>query len=216
MNKDFINSFKSSSAYNLITQNNDVVMMFIAGSRIVGATDERSDYDVVVIVKNEAYSIPQYIKDQVWSYNGKYVHFYFWKLSRFRAVWLSPYDWLMYFSNISFSLLNDDFVIYENEKHRKAIDELKANKRELGLNGVALLYRATKDLINAILQDNCINEQNYTKLISHICVASYVLRDEPIDTDLIREIKRIRWKPVSDECKSKAVERMRLLHQHFA
>lgn len=213
MLSDFINSFKSSSAYKLLFDGQRVAMIYIAGSRLSGAIDERSDYDIIVVVDNEG----NYAPEQTWSYEGKKVHWYFVELpvlAETRHI-ESRQKTLFYTGYVLFGLLKDENIIYENPDYRNAIDALKANKRNIGINGARLMYDWHKDYIDSIIADNSIQEVHYSKFIAHFCTASFFVWNEPIDTDLIREIKRIRWQPVSDECKTKAVERLRLLKKYF-
>lgn len=71
-------------------------------------------------------------------------------------------------------------------------------------------------MIDRILAANEIKTESYCKYIYHLYFASYVLLPEEPQASFLTAIKRIRWKPVSDEYKALAVERIRLLRDYVA
>ena len=58
MNDEFIADLTNSKFYRMLFDGKDVVMIYIAGSRIYNVLDDRSDYDIVVITNKDDQDYP--------------------------------------------------------------------------------------------------------------------------------------------------------------
>ena len=205
MNSDFATEFQNSAFYHKLFDDQDVVMIYIAGSRICNVIDERSDYDLIVLTNNEDQDNPS----EFLMYKDKKVHWYWRNVDTFIETG-GTYP-MRYYGNVLFGYICDDYIIYKNEKYTDRINQLLEHKHEIGLNGAKLFYESQKQLVESICKKSRIDESDYTKFLGHLCVTSYYVLNEPIDASVVLPAKRIRWQPVSDEIKAKIVERLRLL-----
>lgn len=205
MNSDFAIEFQNSEFYHKLFDDQDVVMIYIAGSRICNVVDKRSDYDLIVLTNNEDQDNPS----EFLMYKDKKVHWYWRNIDTFIETG-GTYP-MRYYGNVLFGYICDDCIIYKNEKYIDRINQLIEHKHEIGLNGAKLFYESQKQLVESICKKSRIDESDYTKFLGHLCVTSYYVLNEPIDASVVLPAKRIRWQPVSDEIKAKIIERLRLL-----
>ena len=205
MINEFSYELRNSKFYENLFGSYDVVMIYVAGSQLYGARDERSDYDLIVLVNGDCRNEPnEYI-----TYKGKKVHWYWRNINTFVEIG-NTYA-MRYYGNVLFGYICEDCIIYKNEKYADKINGLLNNKRDIAINGAKLFYNAMKPLVERICEKSRIDEFDYTKYLGHLCVTSYYVRNEPIDCDVVLPAKRIRWQPVSDDTKGKIIERLRLL-----
>lgn len=205
MLNDFIKDFKKSRFYDLPFSGYDVAMIYVAGSQLYGARDDRSDYDLIVLVHGDCRNEP----NEYLTYKGKKVHWYWRNIDTFIETG-NTYS-MRYYGNLLFGYISDDCIIYKNEKYADKINYLLEHKHEIALNGAKLFYESQKRLVESICEKSRIDEQDYTKYLGHLCVTSYYVLGETIDNEIVLNAKRIRWQAVSDEIKTKIIERLRLL-----
>lgn len=205
MINEFSYELRNSKFYENLFGSYDVVMIYVAGSQLYGARDERSDYDLIVLVNGDCRNEPnEYI-----TYKGKKVHWYWRNINTFVEIG-NTYA-MRYYGNVLFGYICDDCIIYKNEKYADKINDLLNNKRDIAINGAKLFYNAMKPLVERICEKSRIDEFDYTKYLGHLCVTSYYVLNEPIDCDVVLPAKRIRWQPVDEDTKGKIIERLRLL-----
>ena len=205
MNDEFIADLTNSKFYRMLFDGKDVVMIYIAGSRIYNVLDNRSDYDIIVITNKDDQDYP----DEYLTYKGKKVHWYWRNIDNFIETG-NTYA-MRYYGNVLFGYICEDCIIYKNEKYADKINDLLNNKRDIAINGAKLFYNAMKPLVERICEKSRIDEFDYTKYLGHLCVTSYYVLNEPIDCDVVLPAKRIRWQPVDEDTKGKIIERLRLL-----
>lgn len=203
-----MNEFKESEYYQRIFKNHKVVLLYISGSRLYGITDERSDYDLIAIVDEDT---PETYPNEFIMYEDSIkIHWYYRSLKTFKDLSVNGTN-LNIVGGIQLRNLNSDTILYQNEKYEYQINELLSEKETISNNSCKALYNRLSKLVNDIISDNAIVEKNYTKMIYHLCVASYYLNGDEPDISFLKRIKRIRWQPVSDEYKTLAVERLKIL-----
>lgn len=205
MNDEFIADLTNSKFYRMLFDGKDVVMIYIAGSRIYNVLDDRSDYDIVVITNKDDQDYP----NEYLTYKGKKVHWYWRNIDNF--IETGKTYTMRYYGNVLFGYICEDCIIYKNEKYADKINDLLNNKRDIAINGAKLFYNAMKPLVERICEKSRIDEFDYTKYLGHLCVTSYYVLNEPIDKELVLKAKRIRWQPVDEDTKGKIIERLRLL-----
>ena len=208
----FIEEFKDTSYYQNLLNSAEVVFIYMGGSMCSGITDERSDYDIVIVTLNgESYidaSRYEYLM-----YEGRKVHWYYRSIkglfetnhknmhAHTGAIWLRN--------------LCDNMIIYENPKYKDIWQDLYAVKDRLSDLGMYRLFEVQKDYIDKVINEGKVLEKHYTKYLYHLCLASYYLTREESDKDFLRVLKRIRWQPVPDEYKQLAVKRLKILKNYI-
>ena len=203
-----MNEFKESEYYQRIFKNHKVVILYVSGSRLCGITDERSDYDLIAIVDED---IQETNPNEFIMYEDSIkIHWYYRSLKTFKDLSVNGTN-LNIVGGIQFRNLNSDTILYQNKEYESQINELLSEKNDISNNSCKALYNRLKELVDSIISDNAISEKNYTKMIYHLCLASYYLNGDEPDISFLKKIKRIRWQPVSDEYKILAVERLKIL-----
>lgn len=205
MINEFSYELRNSKFYENLFGSYDVVMIYVAGSQLYGARDDRSDYDLIVLVNGDCSNEP----NEYLTYKGKKVHWYWRNIDTFIETG-NTYS-MRYYGNLLFGYISDDYIIYKNNKYADKINYLLERKHEIGLNGAKLFYESQKQLVESICKKSRIDESDYTKFLGHLCVTSYYVLNEPIDASVVLPAKRIRWQPVDEDTKGKIIERLRLL-----
>lgn len=209
MISEFSDELRNSKFYENLFGGYNVVMIYVAGSQLYGVKDDRSDYDLIVLVDGDCIYEP----NEYLMYKDKKVHWYWRNINDFVV---NGNAWAMLcYGNLLFGYICDDCIIYKNEKYTDKINDLLNNKRDIAINGAKLFCSAMKPLVERICEKSRIDEFDYTKYLGHLCVTSYYVLDEPIDCSVVLPAKRIRWQPVDDDTKAKIVERLRLLKEWY-
>lgn len=207
--QEFIEAFRQTSYYRSIVERENVVAVYIAGSRACDTIDERSDYDIQVLTMNgedEDVSKKYYL-----TWRGVKVHWY--TLSIPELTKWSKYDLMRYGGINALRHYRPELVIYENPKYADILQAFYDHRDEISDIGIYHFYYYAKPYIDSILDAGEILECHYSKRIYHLCLSSYLIAGDEVDKDFLRSIKRIRWQPVPEEYKQLAVERLRKLKE---
>lgn len=208
MLSDFITELKQSKYYQNIIDNHKVIMMYVSGSRIIDVTDERSDYDIVAVVDDSDVNDAE----EFLTYDGVKAHWYYIPLSEFIAG--NGKNALRSYGAVLFANIREEVVICVNPEYEAVYKLLTLNKNYIAANGFKNMCRRYGRLIDSVAETGEILPQHYTKILSHLCVASLAITGERLSDEtrnLLRQLKRIRWQPVSDEAKEWCVERVKLI-----
>lgn len=205
MNDEFIADLTNSKFYRMLFDGKDVVMIYIAGSRLYNVLDGRSDYDIVVLINGDS----EHNSNEFLMYKGRKVHWY-WRNVETLIKEKNTYS-IWCYGSVLFGYISDDCIIYKNEKYADQINFLLSHKHEIALKGAEEFYKTQERLVEEICRKSRIDENNYTKFLGHLCVTSYYVLNEPIDASVVLPAKRIRWQPVDEDTKGKIIERLRLL-----
>lgn len=209
MTEQFIKDLTASPYFKRIIDGHDVIMVFLTGSRIIDISDERSDFDLIVLTNDQERE--EYVSEFL-TYYSKKVHWHYVPVKKFIAN--EDGNLLTCNGEVEFIGLDESKILYANPQYFNVIDFLKQNKDVVAKVGVYGLVRFHNNLISKILTANEITKEDYCKYIYHLCFASYILLQEEPDGDFLKEIKRIRWREISDEYKNLAVERIRSLYNY--
>lgn len=205
----FIEEFRQTPYYAALIAPENVIAIFVAGSRACGTNDERSDYDLQILTADDNDEFDDVGKRCYLRWNGVYVHWYITSIS----LWAKPghYTLTLYGALNAIMLARPEAVIYENPKYPDALSLLRNYVAEIYDAAVYSFYRWAEEYINDILSAGEIPERLYSKKIYHLCLSSYLLTGDEPDVEFLRKIKRIRWQPVSDEHKQLAIRRLQKL-----
>lgn len=192
------------------------ICVLVGGSRINGLVDERSDYDLTVISTETSDDgvIKEYLMCE-----GKKIHWYNWRI----------YD-LLNLENIKFPLfwvglsklywLSEKDLVYVNPTYKEQFDSIFAEKEVIAKKAANLLCNHYQSLVCTIANDVTVQEDNYTKFLYQLCIASYVICEQTLITDeekeLLKQLKRIRWKPVSYKVKEYCVDRFKIIKEKMS
>lgn len=180
----FINDLKASPYFNRILNGHDVIMISLTSSRLIGITDERSDYDLIVIT-NDA-EREEYVSEFLTYYSNK-VHWHYIPIMNLIAN--ENGNLLSCSGEVEFVGLSEQKIIYVNPKYLKVINYLIEKKDVVAKVGVYGLVSFHARFISRILRANEIKTEDYCKFIYHLCFASYIILSETPDKNFLSEIK---------------------------
>ncbi len=205
---EFISKFKQTSYYqNLFDIEDEILLIYIGGSRCYGTMHELSDYDITIITLNgEFKNMHKYL---YLMYNGKKVHWYYLPIKHFfygKCTDIWDYTGILTLKGIS-----DDLILYKNLKYEKILEKLLELKNEIIHPVCYNILEFKKDYVENLLRNGCISTEYFAKDLYFLCLASYCLLDEPIDKDFLKAINLSRHHfPVSNEYRQKVIERLKL------
>ncbi len=193
----------------------DTVAVLLGGSRRMQITDDRSDYDLVVLSVNrkDFKREIEYVKCE-----GKKVHWY----TETADLVLHPEQdsYTLFLSgNQTWKFVKDEDFLYINEQYRYILEEILQNKEQISRKSAELLSRNCQSLIVRTISNNAIAEKDYTKYLYHLCIASFVSTGETISDEAknyLLEIKRIRWQETTEASKNWCIGRLRILNAIYA
>ena len=208
---EFILDFRKSSFFKEILSEKEVIAILLLGSQSVGVTDERSDYDLAILIPDGQYEdIGQlrYLK-----YREKKVHWYFTPVTN----WYERQNngVLIYLCPLQIYNLQDAFVIYKNPKWSKEFDFILAQKKRIGQIAAYRLFDHYRGLITSILESQEITIEQRTKFLYHLCIASYYLLEDDLEIDKLKQIKRMRWQEIDQESIELILNRLKVFKEHM-
>ncbi len=210
MTKQFMGELTESPYFERILQGHNVIMVLMTGSRILDIVDERSDFDLMVITDEVQREINPF---EYFMYKSKKVHWSYCPIKK--LISNEDGSLLTCVGEIQFAGLREQVVLYKNPNYASVISYLFESKDTVALIGTYGFAHFQNNLISKIINGNEIRPEDYCKHIYHLCCASYFLLGDTPDKAFLLEIKRIRWKPVAEEYKKLAVERLRLLKDYI-
>lgn len=205
---NFIEELKKSKFYKNIVNQQNIILLYVSGSRLIDVADDKSDYDLVAIVDENI----EQESDEYLTYNGKKVHWYYVPLNNFLIA--EGKHLIQSYGAVLFRYITEEYVIFVNPKYDSVCKLLIENKDLIAKMGVKKVCKNYEDLISVIAYSQSIDPMYHSKILSHLCVASLVLTGESITPQIramLLQLKRIRWQPVSDEAKAWCIERVAIL-----
>lgn len=195
----FLKDIKSSGVIEFLAElYPDNIFIYLGGSRLYDCLDERSDYDLVVIVENNLDKHEEYKLE----YNGKHVH---WIVQTYESLFGISNRTLNLVGNMQLHYLTDDYVLYVNKSKKKMYNIVKKNKEAIAKRSSFLLYEELKSLVIRCLADKTL-DNNKSKMLYHLCNAYYILNEEQPDIEFLKVLKRIRWQETPQDIKDKCLE----------
>lgn len=169
----------------------NLLFISVGGSRYYGDTylSTDSDYDLIVVVEDEAYIQPkQFVK-----IGGKSFHWTVRSIDTYVSskVLELPFDitWALYAGGVKFNRFNREFILYENPKYTKVVDTLIAQKAKIQR---LYFYRSVIRLTQVITRRDYYSDATelyaFPRTFYHL-FAAYKDMTGIGDVDWIRQIK---------------------------
>ena len=212
MEKEFVTELKCCPWYEKMFDVSPVIMIHLTGSRLYGITDNYSDYDLSVVCDKE--KIIENKPNVFFAWRGKKVHWNWLPISLYTKYYTqaTPMQNLGLFD---FYNIGEEKIVYKNEYYSETTQNLLLNKEEISQNGARNFINQYSNYIKQISETGYVDENHYTKILSHLCRIYYKICNEQIDNNFICSIKRIRWRPVSTEYKVKAADCLKKLSEYI-
>lgn len=155
----YINSILNLPYIKELNKDNKIMCIKIDGSRASGLENEKSDYDLTVLLDQNVKNTDREFRLR-YSINGRKTHFYLQGKDWFMA---SYDDFLSYYIFLIGGLLqhvnfNTNNIIYLNPIYKKQVQKILENKNLFYLQGIYEIYK-NKNIIN----DLYFNKENIRK-----------------------------------------------------
>lgn len=214
-NSQFIKDLKESKFYNLMFEEaaSNVIMIYLTGSRLLDVTDDKSDYDIIVLVddvnrRNES--------NYFMVYQDKKVHWIIISIDRYLNCdnyhCLPSFEYLGY---MQLKNLTDDNIIYKNELYTDKIVEFLNKKEFISHYGCLSVIKNLSHYVNDIYNEGKLLTHRYSKWLYHLNIAYYYYNELEIDKEYLKEIKRIKWQPVQEQYKNKCFETIKWIKENI-
>ena len=206
----FITKFKQTSYYKQLFEiDEEILLVYIGGSRCFNTINEHSDYDINIITLDGKF-VDQYT-DYYLIYNNTKVHcFYRPILNFFDAVCTNIYT---YTGILTLNGISDSVILYKNPKYEKILDALYNIRTKIMPSVCYEIINCKRGYITDLLNQNTIR---YTKNLYFLCLASYYLFNEPLDVDFLKAVNYSKHcKSLSNDYKQKALERLTLCKNYI-
>lgn len=192
----------------------DTVAVILCGSRRLGIVDERSDYDLVVLQHNTPsnYEINEYL-----ICDGKKIHWYYRQAQDYWNCNVETHIWTLY-DICTMSLLTNDAILFVNTRYADEWERIVQFCLDNNAPACKLYFDKSRTRIEKIVAQGEIREEDYSKFLYQYCVVSHIMLNQQMtvrDKQLLGELKRIRWKAVTDECELYCVERLKLVQKEL-
>lgn len=201
---------KNPDIYNKIIIGTNAIAYCLGGSQLIGITDERSDYDLLVLVEKLPENYKEVFRTHYKLENGALIHFIFERIYQyFDGTW-SDFE---IFSNAHILDLYDKrdqwIMIWDSEKFRKVFDFIFSKRSKLIDLAIRRFYRRFDLEIIYITNTNQIPNKMKTKFFYHMIYAYKRGFDKDIDVNYLALLKRIRWVELPEWVISRCIEDLR-------
>ena len=196
MNNEFITKLKNSSFLPYLGDDNEVIMIYLGGSRCFNMSDQYSDYDIVVVTKNQ--SVRQEGKFGL-KYQGKSVHWYYRTMLDLILPVTENWELLDSIAAVNLYALEDN-IIYINNKYLKEAEFILQHKKDLATNG-AWNYALYNDTYHKVKNTKEITPEDCSKLMYHLCNCHSIIFNKELNTSLCIRLKRLRRRNFKEENK---------------
>ena len=207
---DFISKFKQSVYYKqLFETDQEILLIYLGGSRCFNVTNEFSDYDINITTLNGGF---KNMHDEYYlTYNGVKVHWFYRSL---RYFFESPCTDLWTYSGIlTLKGISDDLIIYKNPNpyYNSILEQLIGISTDLLVPISYNIFEYNRSYLENILNSGDVLIRYYDKkAIYFLVLASYFILKEPLDTELLKVLNLYRrTKSIPDPYKATILERLK-------
>ena len=199
--KKFIKDLTSSKFYHKLFETDEVLMIWVGGSRIFKCVDDYSDYDIVVLTRD---TCDHHAKEYLRYHGENKVHWYFNCIDTyFNPIGIVLSD---YIALTQLNYIYDDAIIYKNSEYINLIDDFLSKQKLVARLGDILGYQYRKELIESVVSDGFISDRNKTKHLYMLCAMYYDITKQNLDIEFLTKIKRIRWQEIDEKYLKQCVD----------
>jgi predicted nucleotidyltransferase len=211
--KAFIEKFKQTKYYkDIVNIEEEIVLIYVGGSRCFGTDHEYSDYDITIITDGGIFRSAH--QECFLRYNGKKVHWYYCPIEWFSHLYYE--DIYNYIGALVPKYLDESTIIYKNPKYDNYLSKLKETSNKLSSNISRNLFKVEQKYIQKVLNKTEDLEDCPSKVLYYLVLASYEITNEQLDVDFLRRLSLGAHNiPLTHAEKIKAVERLKLGQQHI-
>ena len=205
---NFISKFKQTSYYQkMFETKEEILLIYVGGSRCFGTTNEYSDYDINIITLDGGFTNIHPIYYLM--YNDKKVHWFYRSISSYfdskcDSLWL-------YTGILTLRGISDDVILYKNPdpKYQAILEKLYKISADLLVPISYNIFEHQKEYIQQIIDAGDILPEHYRKALYFLCLTSFCMLKEPLDVDFLKAInnsRRINY--ISEKHKQRIINRL--------
>lgn len=197
---------QQSKYWDLVTDNNAASNLFIycGGSRLVGLDSDTSDYDLVVVRKGTtALFEPHRLK-----YGDTTIHWYRRNIGNF--IKSENASNLILVGLMELSYVDSSNLMYVSEQGLEVLKIITDESHNLRQIGCRKYFKFLKDYAAALVSSTDIAEKYYSKTLGHLLFASYAVRDEALNKDLIIAAKKCKYNGLTETQRLEILKQLRL------
>lgn len=191
-NDETIQAFKKTAYYNQLIADPNLILLYVGGSRIVGVSDEQSDYDLCAIMKSTDHKSTTGVLQ--WRRGDAHLHIYNENLDQFFCT----EDWYYAVGMLNQAYLTEEDILFANPQHEKLVKFIIENKKKVGIIGAYRLALTFERLIDRVLSLNYLDQQSLTKRLYHLLVSYSLLTNSPLDIDFVKKVKYCKTQPLNE------------------
>jgi hypothetical protein len=203
---DFISKFKQTSYYQkLFDTKEEILLIYLGGSRCFNTSNEFSDYDINIITLAGGFTNVH--EEYYLMYNNKKVQCFYRSIRNYFDVECN--DIWMYTGILTLKGISNDVILYKNSKYENILEKLYNISAKLLVPVSYNIFEYSRDYMQQILDSGCVRPEHYRKALYFLCLASFCLFNEPIDSDFLAAVnvgRRIKY--ISDEYREQILTRL--------
>ena len=198
-----IEELKRSKFYKILqeTDGDEIICIYIGGSRVYGLQDDDSDYDINLVCRHYNEHAKEYL-----GYDDRIV--IEWFNNNLDDYKLKTTDQLLSaMRNFGMNFITDDVIIYKGP-HADEFLSLRNNNKINGVDaGLRNIYNLLKkDVVLPILagQEKMLAAVD-TKGVYHLCIGYHYLANTPMNKNFIMQVKKTHYNELPLEVKQYVV-----------
>lgn len=143
--EQFKQHFLASELFNIIKNDPNVepIMIYITGSTLTGHTDEQSDYDLCILIREKPSAWSSYVRPlkyfAIYTPENRKCQWIYNDLTDIQKVSISPQDNIGW---AQFKYITDDLILYKNQDYVELINSMIAQRESISVNSIFLFLRS--------------------------------------------------------------------------
>ena len=201
---------KNPDIYNKLIVETNAIAYYLGGSQLIGITDERSDYDIIVVVEEFPSNHIALAAIHYELEKGVMAHFIFERICQYFDGAGSALEICSMSHILDIYNKRDQWVvIHDSEKFRKICEFIFGKRNKLIDLAIRRIYKRFDLEIIYITNTNQIPNKMKTKYYYHLIYAYKRAFDKEIDAKYLALLKRIRWVDLPEWVISTCIEDLR-------
>lgn len=217
--RQFKSDFLEADLLNILQQNFEVILVWIAGSVLTGVADPTSDVDLGVLIADDT-DITQKERNE---------NFLIYKPTNTKIQWI--YDTVKDITTLQVTAnqrnigwaqlrlldsLKDDHILYINPKYVSFVQNLIHQKESISRYSMWLYFNTKQNIIKNILTAGQILPSCRVKSLYHLCWMSDILNENYLDLEFLKLVKHISTKSLSEAELNIVFEKIKALALYFS
>lgn len=211
--KNFIDEFKTTNFFKELCNKDNIIFIYIGGSRMWNIDDDISDFDICVF-NSEKYDNPDnYILNDM-KYKDVHGHFYWDNIYNSLLGPIGGLKWYKCYRGITLGNIKKDHILYLNPEYKKLMEYILNNQDNIFKISLYYSYKLQEECISSKCDLTTFDNINCRpKYLAHFLLYSYRLTGEKIEYDFVKKIKRLDEKDLTEGDKKYVSERLKIIKE---